>query len=39
MARSDLVLTAAHCVLPGADYKRVELNAFTSRAPRTSFIV
>src|SRR3982074_3533301 len=23
----DLVLTAAHCVLPGADYKIVELDA------------
>src|ERR671937_2764677 len=23
----DLVLTAAHCVLPGADYKLVEFNA------------
>ena len=23
----DLVLTAAHCVLPGADYKRVEFDA------------
>jgi hypothetical protein len=23
----DLVLTAAHCVLPGADYKLIEFNA------------
>ena len=33
----DLVLTAAHCVLPGADYKLVELGADkTSRILRTS---
>ena len=31
----DLVLTAAHCVLPGADYKIVEYEARGSRSCAT----
>ena len=32
----DVVLTAAHCVLPGADYKIVEFDARGSRSCATS---
>ena len=32
----DLVLTAAHCVLPGADYKIVEYDSRGSRSCATS---